>query len=218
MNLTDGNRDMALKSQSSLWDKEYTKSMTWNRQTMTIQDKILKGKNVLELGVGNGKTLISVMQQKPKSISAIDFSKEAINLCKSNPKFNKISFYVADIASMPFKNVSFDAVVCYYVLDALDQKGRAKAISEMKRVLRSNGTILFEDFALGDFRQEQSKKVIDSSTIQKPSGIMCHFFDIPELSVLFNDFKIKNLSAKAFKPFKTNSNIQRKIISGMFIK
>jgi 2-polyprenyl-3-methyl-5-hydroxy-6-metoxy-1,4-benzoquinol methylase len=44
--------------------------------------KKLPHKEVLELGCGNGKTLSSILAQKPKKVVALDFSEKAIELAK----------------------------------------------------------------------------------------------------------------------------------------
>ena len=79
-----------MNNQKEIWNNEYRANKDkWKKETLIIPE-LLRGKNVLELGVGNGKTLISILKQKPGKVTAIDFSEEAINHCKSKFKF-KIS-------------------------------------------------------------------------------------------------------------------------------
>jgi len=61
-----------MKNQESIWDNLYKRNLTWKKET--ILPNILQNKSVLELGVGTGKTLHSIIRQNPKSITAIDFS------------------------------------------------------------------------------------------------------------------------------------------------
>jgi ubiquinone/menaquinone biosynthesis C-methylase UbiE len=45
-----------------------------------------------------------------------------------------------DVRSMPFRNASFDAVVCCYLLELLAQDDIRLTLREIRRVLRANGT------------------------------------------------------------------------------
>jgi ubiquinone/menaquinone biosynthesis C-methylase UbiE len=204
-------------SQEEIWDLEYKNDDNkWKKENIFLPN-ILKYKNVLELGVGNGKTLSSIMKQNPRAITAIDFSQEAINICKSNIKNKDISFIKADVKSLPFARETFDAIICYYLLNNLKEKEREKAVMEIKRVLKNSGIIIFEDFAVNDFRQKVGQ-IIETNTIVKKSGLIHHFFTQEELSNLFKDFSHINLKEKSFLPFKNKKDIQRKIIFGIIKK
>ena len=118
-------------NQVSVWDLEYVKDKNkWHKESISLP-KLIENKNVLELGVGNGKTLISILNQKPKSISAIDFSKEAIEISKNNFKNKKLKLLIADAKHLPFKNKEFDIVVCYYLLNNSLEKDRISIVKEI---------------------------------------------------------------------------------------
>lgn len=197
--------------QASLWNNEYIKNpILWAKETQSLP-KILSGKSVLELGVGNGKTLAAILLQKPKSIVALDFSEKAIEICQSRfPK--SVSFQVASITEMPFQDETFDVVVCHYILNALSEKDFQKAVSEIKRVLKKKGKVIFEDFAVGDFRQKGKSK-----TLKKKSGITCHYFTIPELNKIFSEFTGK-FKVQETTPILHQEVLKRKIISGILTK
>lgn len=206
-----------MKSQEEIWDLEYKNDDNkWKKEAIFLPN-MLKYKTVLELGVGNGKTLSSIIIQKPKSVTAIDFSQEAIDICKSNIKNKEVSFIKADVKNLPFARETFDIIICYYLLDNLKEKEREEAVKEIKRVLRNSGTIIFEDFAVGDFRQKVGK-IIENNTIEKKSGLIQHFFTKEELLDLFKDFSQISLKEKSFLPFKNKKDIQRKIIFGTIRK
>ena len=77
-------------TQEEIWDIEYKNDDNKWKKESTYLPEMLRDRNVLELGVGNGKTLLSILKQKPKSVTAIDFSQEAINICKSNIKNKEV--------------------------------------------------------------------------------------------------------------------------------
>ncbi len=201
-------------NQQIIWNKEYKQHKNkWHKDTQTLP-KILKNKTILELGIGNGKTIRSILKQNPKEITAIDFSEEAI--VRARKEFPSAKILKADILKMPFKDEQFDIIVCYYVLNNLSAKERKEAVSEIHRILKNKGKVLFEDFAVGDFR-EKDGKIISQHTIQKKNGIICHFFTIKELKALFSCFSNVNLKEKTSFPI-AHKKLKRKIISGIMEK
>jgi ubiquinone/menaquinone biosynthesis C-methylase UbiE len=205
-----------MKKQSLIWDEEYSKNKRWNLETKDLPD-ILSGKIVLELGVGNGKTLRSIIKQKPLAVTAIDFSKKAISISEKEFSGSNVKLLVADVKKLPFNNSEFDIVICYFVLNNLKEKERIKAVSEILRVLKNKGVLLFQDFSEGDFRQEHSTRSIEKNTILKANGLIAHYFTKSELTGLFSNFKKRSFKEISFKPFK-KLDIKRKFIVGKAIK
>lgn len=201
--------------QEPIWNQEYQKHRNkWHKETKL--PKTFKNLNVLELGAGNGKTLISILKQKPKSLTAIDFSRESIHQLKSKKELSDTNIIQANIQNLPFQDNCFDIVVCYYILNNLLESERVKAVIEMRRVLKPKGVLLFEDFSKGDFRQKG--KSIEENTIQKSNGLICHFFTKSELTNLFNSFSKKQFIIKKSNPIAYKSKLKRIIISGNLIK
>ena len=208
-----------MKDQEKIWDKEYSKNKNkWHKETTNLP-KITPKSKVLELGVGNAKTLKAILKQSPKEVTAIDFSHEAINQSRDLFRNNNLKLIRADVRELPFKNNSFNLIFCYYLLNNLQEKGRKKAIKEMHRVLAQKGIIIFEDFAVGDFRQEEkTKKQIKKNTIQNKLGIICHFFTKSEIKRLFKDFSKIKIELKETNPITHKSQLKRKIISATITK
>ena len=206
-----------MASQEKIWDSEYIKNpCKWNKETPYLPN-LIKNKSVLEIGVGNGKTLRSILRQKPKSITVIDISKEAIKISKSLFKEKKVNFLKANIKNIPFKEEEFNIIVCYYIFNNLKERERKKAVSEIYRVLKRGGKILFEDFEEGDFRKKEGKE-IENNTIKKRNNIIQHFFTKKEILLLFTKFSKVKIKEFSFYPFKGKKNIKRKIISAIFKK
>jgi len=86
---------------------------------------------VLDAGCGEGFTLNRFYKNKlGRQLLGVDFSSVAINLGKN--LFPFINFKKANIYSLPFKNNSFDLVVCSEVLEHLSDP--ALALKEIVRV------------------------------------------------------------------------------------
>jgi len=208
-----------MKNQEAIWNIEYkANKQKWHKETINLP-KLIENKKVLEIGVGNGKTLKAILRQNPKTIAAMDFSSEALNACKKIFHEKKISFVKANMTNLPFENEEFDIIICYYVLNNLLEKERKKAVKEINRVIKTRGKLLFEDLAVGDFREtNKNQKTIESHTIKNKKGIICHFFEIKEIKKLFNRFSTKKLTQRTFNPIINKPKLKRKIISGIFTK
>ena len=101
-------------------------------------DSLHKGATVLDLGCGDGRIQKSIKRYRPDlkfiSVDKYDFSKEV-----SFEVFFKIN--ISDEA-LPIADDSIDAVFCAHVLDHI--MFYDLVLSEIKRVLKSNGSIYIE--------------------------------------------------------------------------
>ena len=93
-------------------------------------------------GPGGGASYISRYLQ-PRSMTGMDFSQQAVDLCNRHQLKPGLAFVCGDAQSMPFPATSFDAVVniesshCYESMDTF--------LSEVRRVLRPGGRFFFAD-------------------------------------------------------------------------
>ena len=197
-------------NQEKIWDDLY-EHLTWKKETVDLPS-IMKGKKVLELGVGNGKTLISILKQKPSEVYGIDSSIKAIE--KSKIIFgDKVNLIVGDAKDLPFSNNSFDVVIAYYILDNSIRKDRLRIISEIHRVLKKKGVCVFEDFSINDFRNKGKKHRTDKNTKVKKNKLICHFFNEKEVRELFDKFSMLKIKTSKFYPIKNKINLKREIIN-----
>jgi len=208
-----------MTSQKSIWNLEYSANPNkWHKETLNFP-KLKNNSTVLELGAGNGKTTKAILKQNIKSLTGVDFSSKSINILKQNYKDKRAKYINSNITKLPFKENSFNTIICYYILNNLLEKDRNKAVKEIFRILKSKGTIYFRDFAKGDYRhKKQSNISVEKNTIKNGKGILCHFFTIPELIKQFNDSSKSNFKELTSNPLRNKPNIIRKIISGKIIK
>lgn len=93
--------------------------------------KPLKPKIILDVGCGEGFTLVKLKHAKiGEKFEGLDNLDEAIKLGKK--LYPQLNIKKGDIYSLPYKDNSFDLLICTEVLEHL--KDPAKALSELKRV------------------------------------------------------------------------------------
>lgn len=110
-------------------------------------DVNLRGKDVLEVGCGRGGGAFFIGRYlKPRSVTGVDFSGNAVAFCKSHYRVEGLSFLHGDAEDLPCPPNSFDAVIsvesshCYNSME--------RFLQEVVRVLRPQGSFLFADLCL----------------------------------------------------------------------
>lgn len=95
-----------------------------------------KNPKVLDIGCSSAILTAHVARHLPKSkIVGLDSYKAAIDFAKK--KYPHISFVTADAHKIPFKDKSFDIIICTETLEhVVDPLG---VIKEMKRILKKDG-------------------------------------------------------------------------------
>lgn len=180
--------------QTKRWDKEYKeKGKLWNGPAHLDFD-IPRNARVLELGCGNGKTLSGILKTDC-SVTAIDSSPKAIELCKEMAKKlgrTEAKILVADACSLPFPDSSFDIVIAFHILEHLLLEDRVKAVFEIKRVLTCGGKVFVRVFSTQDMRFGKGKE-IEKNTFQRGNKLAYHYFTKEELEELFSGFRVQSL-------------------------
>ena len=98
----------------------------------------------LEIGCGNGEVSKYIARTYISSVIATDIDSGQINAnSKTSGNISNLTFQVADAAALPFDNESFDVIISFGVLHHID--GWQKALSEIKRVLKSGGYFIYAE-------------------------------------------------------------------------
>lgn len=91
---------------------------------------------LLDVGCGVGDFPEAIAHYCPElKVYGVDISKKAISLAKKRVK--RVSFSVADVQKLPFKDENFDAVTCFDLLEHVEDP--QKALVEIYRVLKPKG-------------------------------------------------------------------------------
>jgi ubiquinone/menaquinone biosynthesis C-methylase UbiE len=202
------------KNQRMFWNEYYRLHGSAWRKTNFFEQSF-ENQSVLELGCGNGKSLLGLIEKKPLRIVAVDFSEIALRIAKQKiPK--GVEFFRADCVNLPFKQKEFDVVIANHVIGAILEGEREQAVSEIFRVLKETGTTLFSDFAVGDLREKGT--IIEKNTYQKKNGIIQHFFTEPETKSLFSKFSSKKIKTISNYLLLGKKRVLRSEIFGEFKK
>ena len=107
------------------------------------------GETVLDVGSGTGALSAAVAEIAPSSrIVGIDPAAPYVALAQSQHHSTLIQFETGDAQQMRFDNAVFDRTVSLLVVNFIPDAG--KALGEMKRVTKSNGTVAAAVWDYGD--------------------------------------------------------------------
>ena len=106
------------------------------------------GDRVLDVGCGSGDQVFHYVQ-KGAIATGVDQNPNMIELAESIAQkqgFNQASFRVASATELPFPDGYFDIVSISLALHEMERDERRRAVSEMKRVVKKKGVLMFIDF------------------------------------------------------------------------
>lgn len=199
------------------WEEEYS-HVKWGGAApiKVIRDHIPEKGRILDAGSGNGRHLLPLSNFY--NCVGIDVSLKALSASKESlAKRQRQAHHVASsITDIPFRDNSFDAIICYGVLQHLLENERNIAVAEFKRILRPGGIVFLEVFGREDMRY--GGKDVEPDTFVRQSGIIYHYFTKEELEELFSNFAASKLDNVVTKKIFKGESYTRHMINGIIEK
>ncbi|KAJ6580985.1 methyltransferase [Mycena capillaripes] len=165
---------------------------------------------ILEVGCGTGAAifpLLSANHNPNLSLRAYDYSKHAIKLVQENelykaPPIGTIEAGVWDLTSDSLPDgvtpESADIVIMVFVFSALHPNEWAKAVSNVHKILKPGGLLLFRDYGRHDMAQLRFKggRLLDDNFYIRGDKTRVYFFDLDELALLFTGARAQQSSTE----------------------
>jgi arsenite methyltransferase len=102
---------------------------------------------LLDVGSGAGASALLAAHDFGCLVAGVDYSEEAVAAAQGTADAaglcGRVGFIAADAEALPFADGSFDAVLCECSLSTFPDK--ARAVAEMRRVLRPGGRVAISD-------------------------------------------------------------------------
>lgn len=122
--------------------KENFLQWLWHTHKINLAKKIIKDikfKNCLDIGCASGFMISEIAKSYPQAkYFGIDVYDKAISYAiKIYPH---IKFQIASAEKLPFKNESFDLILCYETIEHVENP--IACLLEIKRVLKKDGTFI----------------------------------------------------------------------------
>ena len=121
---------------------------------------------VLDLGVGGGRTA-DLFRGRVRSYIGIDYTPDMVEAARE--RHPDLTFYSMDARKLQYDDGVFDLVFfSYNGIDAVDDEGRARVLSEAYRVLAPGGLFVFSTFNRAWFAFAPGHLVFDVPTSANP--------------------------------------------------
>ncbi len=124
-----------------------------------VSEIVPAGGRVLEVAPGPGFLSVEIAKMGKYQVSGVDISQTFVEIERANAKEAgvEIDFRQGDAANLPFEGASFDFVICTAAFKNFTCP--VQALSEMYRVLRSQGKALVIDLRRDASRVEVNREV-----------------------------------------------------------
>ena len=101
---------------------------------------------LLDLACGTGRLTRTIISRSNRRIISVDYSEQMLLYAREKAQAQGVSFYPAraDGLNLAFKPQSFDAVFTMRFIRHYKKPGRVKIYSEIYRVLKEQGILIFE--------------------------------------------------------------------------
>ena len=139
-----------MQEHKNFWDRNAGRYDRFMRKDRAAYDEmyelirpVVRHKTVLELATGTGLIAKHIVNAAAH-IEATDTSAEMIAEAKRDNRSAKLHFSVQDMFRLPYADKSFDVVIVSNALHIVPQP--EKALQEIKRVLKDDGTLIAPTF------------------------------------------------------------------------
>lgn len=99
------------------------------------------GQRALDAGCGVGG-YIDILLQKDYPIIGIDIAPNMLKVCQS--KYPGVELALVELEQIPFKEQSFDVILCIDTLQYFSRKSRRLAVENLIKLLKPGGTIILD--------------------------------------------------------------------------
>ncbi len=106
-----------------------------------------KGERVLDVCCGTGTLSIMVAEKVGLQgmVVGVDLSPTMIEVAKQKGNHSNVEFVLATAELLPFKENTFNKILCSFGLHEMTKAGRRNALREMHIVLKKNGRLNIND-------------------------------------------------------------------------
>lgn len=154
-------------------------------------------KKILDIGCGNGATLLYLRKHFNINGIGVDISNQAVNNLKQNINDKNLAFFTEDHRNLAvFESNQFDIVLSFGVVEHFEEYGLA--LSEARRVLKQNGQLILIQphlFSFGTI-QKQFLKLIGRWRFGNQKDFSCFYY-----RKLLQEMGYKNTSYITFSPY-----------------
>ncbi|XP_033762193.1 tRNA N(3)-methylcytidine methyltransferase METTL6-like [Pecten maximus] len=186
---------------------------------------------ILEVGCGVGNFIFPLLEQDSSLyFHACDFSPRAVQFVKENPLYDpeRCNVFQCDITTDPLTNHmpenSVNLVSMIFVLSAINPEKMTAALSNIVKVLRPGGLLLFRDYGLYDYAmlRFQSGHKLSENFYVRQDGTRAYYFSTELLMKLVSEVGLTVCECEYVQRETVNRkeglSVPRIFVQGKFVK
>ncbi|MHC2994064.1 MAG: class I SAM-dependent methyltransferase [Candidatus Atribacteria bacterium] len=171
-----------------------------------------KGKYVLDVGCGTGRTACLLTKNYGCSVVGVDITPGMVKWSKERAKEegveDKVEFKVAGAQKLPFEDNVFDAVICESVLAFVEEKG--KVISEFVRLTKPGGYVGMNETTW--LKTPLPKEIVDYFSVTEEN---VEILTPDAWKGLLEKFRLKEIIARSYKTSARKDAVERMQLQGI---
>ena len=153
---------------------------------------LLKGKDVLDLGIGQGRNSIP-LSNLGFNVTGVDYSTKCLDICKEN--CSNLNLIKSDIRNFCIEKDKYDLILSRCVLHFFHKDDSYKIMDSMKNNLKNDGLVYISLFSTDDpkfekFSNLDNFEILDNNICHnKLDDTYISFFTKKEILNIFSDFE-----------------------------
>jgi len=170
------------------WEIEHRQEKEKDKMSRLIPHfTVNAGDRVLDAGCGTGRLIPFLKKSAGSSgrVVEMDFAKKMLDIARRKHRHSEIFFIQSDARYTPFKENSFDVVICFALLPHVPDK--QMTLREFKRILKPNKSLIVAHTMSREELNKYHNKVKGPVTQDLLP-------DQKEMEVLFSNAGFRNLS------------------------
>lgn len=178
-----------------------TEAMEWARHRFPYEEAVRRlpsGSDVLEVGCGSGHGA-SLLAAAGHRVTAVDPSPQAV--AYASARHPTVRFEVASGTALPFPDAGFNAVVCFQVIEHVEDE--AGLLAELSRVLRPGGVALITTpnrrLRLLPFQRPWNPYHVREHSANSLQCLLSGFFDTVEIAGVMADADLMYLERRRLR-------------------
>lgn len=160
---------------------------------------LIPGKEVLDLGIGQGRNSIP-LAELGFNVTGVDYSSKCLEICKN--ACSKLNLIQSDIRTFNIEKNKYDLISSRCVLHFFHKNDTSEVIKNIKDGLKTNGLVYIYVFSVEDpklIKHSMSPdfEVLENNILHnKINDTYVSFFTKEEILELFSDFKTISISSE----------------------
>lgn len=153
---------------------------------------LLNGKEVLDLGIGQGRNSI-FLANLGFNVTGVDYSNKCLEICRN--ACDKLNLIQSDIRTFPIEKNKYDLILSRCVLHFFHKNDTHQIINNIKNNIKANGLVYIYVFSIDDPRYKKHTnspnfEILDNNILHNIiDDTYVSFFTKDEILDLFSDFK-----------------------------